>query len=117
MRWQSLDPNPDLDPNLDLVSNPDLDPHRGKLQNPSQAPNGDQCRSKALIKDYLSCKKNDASGERKCLKEGGRADLKGESEAVVAEVSLTGQQVQPEESIGEKNSQLFNIYLKRFSLT
>jgi hypothetical protein len=102
VRWQSLDPNPDLDPNLDLDPNPDLDPHRGKLQDPGQAPNGDQYKSKALVKDYLSCKKDDASGERKCLKEGGRADLKGEREAVVAEVSLTGQQVQPEESIGKK---------------
>ncbi len=80
------------------------------MQDPGQAPNGDQCRSKALIKDYLSCKKDDASGERKCLKEGGWADLKGEREAVVAEVSLTGQQVQPEESTGEKEAanQLFN---------
>jgi hypothetical protein len=54
-------------------------------------------------------KKDDESGQRKCLKEGGRADLKGEREAVVAKVSLTGQQVQPEESTKKRAAnQLFN---------
>ncbi len=88
MAWQSLDPNPDS----------------------SQ----DQCRSEALKKGYLGCKKDDASGERKFLKEGGRADLKGEREAVVAEISLTGQQVQPEESTKKRvANQLFNKKMQK----
>ncbi len=97
MRWQSQDPNPDLDP------------HRAKLQDLGPDPRQDQCRYEALKKGYLGCKKVDESGERKCLKEGGRADLKREREAVVAEVSLTGQQVQTEESTKKRAAnQAFN---------
>jgi hypothetical protein len=73
---------------------------RGKLQDPFQIQAETNVhRNEALKKDYSV---DDASGERKCLKESGRADLKGERETVVAEISLTGQQVQTEESTGEK---------------
>jgi hypothetical protein len=88
VRWQSLDPS------------------RTEVNIRIRA--GIRCRSEALKKDYRGCKKDDDRGERKCLKEGGRADLKGEREAVVAEISLTRQQVQPEESTGKKSSPLFN---------